>query len=98
MVDTAYEIQKECERLVRADPGGPKLECEVWHQRGSGTHRCVPYTSTHFVRDGSVISQVRHDGQKALQNIRRPHQHRHTRVRRHSQGKGPCRTSERTSR
>ncbi|KAI0297822.1 hypothetical protein B0F90DRAFT_1811013 [Multifurca ochricompacta] len=38
MVDTAYEIQKECEQLVRADPGR-KLECEVWHQRGSGSHR-----------------------------------------------------------
>ena len=29
MVDTAYKIQKECERLVRTDPGGPKLESEV---------------------------------------------------------------------
>ncbi len=48
MVDTAYEIQ-ECERLVRADPGGPTLECEGWHQRGSGSHQCIPHTSTHFL-------------------------------------------------
>jgi hypothetical protein len=40
MVDMAYEVQKECERLVGADTGR-KLECEVWHQRGSGSHRCV---------------------------------------------------------
>ncbi|KAI0262019.1 hypothetical protein BGY98DRAFT_1192657 [Russula aff. rugulosa BPL654] len=39
MVDTAHEIQKECERLVRLDPGERKLECEVWHQQGSGSHR-----------------------------------------------------------
>jgi Zn-dependent M28 family amino/carboxypeptidase len=39
MVNTAYEIQNECERLVRVDPGERKLECEVWHQQGSGTHR-----------------------------------------------------------
>jgi len=41
MIDTAHEIQKECERLVRVGPGR-KLECEVWHQQGSGSHRCVP--------------------------------------------------------
>ncbi|KAI0262359.1 hypothetical protein BC834DRAFT_925273 [Gloeopeniophorella convolvens] len=38
MADTAYEIQKECERLVQSDPGR-NLECEVWHQRGNGSHR-----------------------------------------------------------
>ena len=27
MVDMAYEIQKECERLVHANPGERKLEC-----------------------------------------------------------------------
>jgi hypothetical protein len=47
MVDTAYEVQKECERLVRADPGERKLECEVWHQQGSGTHRYVACRSLH---------------------------------------------------
>jgi hypothetical protein len=44
MVDTAYEVQRECERLVRVD-SGRKLECEVWHQRGSGSHRCVRASS-----------------------------------------------------
>lgn len=38
MVDTAHEVQRECRRLVQADPER-KLECEVWHQRGSGAHR-----------------------------------------------------------
>ncbi|KAH9989914.1 hypothetical protein BJV74DRAFT_922202 [Russula compacta] len=38
MVDTAHKVQRECERLVHVDPGR-RLECEVWHQRGSGSHR-----------------------------------------------------------
>jgi hypothetical protein len=37
MVDTAHEVQRECQRLVEVDPER-KLECE---QRGSGAHRCV---------------------------------------------------------
>jgi hypothetical protein len=41
MIDTAYEVQNECERLVRENPGGHKLQCDVWHQQGSGSHRCV---------------------------------------------------------
>jgi hypothetical protein len=40
MVDTAHEVQRECQRLVEANPER-KLECEVWHQRGSGAHRRV---------------------------------------------------------
>ncbi|KAH8993018.1 hypothetical protein EDB92DRAFT_1986255 [Lactarius akahatsu] len=38
MIDTAHEVQRECQRIVQADPER-KLECEVWHQRGSGAHR-----------------------------------------------------------
>ncbi|KAI9455042.1 hypothetical protein F5148DRAFT_409217 [Russula earlei] len=38
MVEKAYGIQRECEQLVRMDPRR-NLECEVWHQRGSGSHR-----------------------------------------------------------
>lgn len=34
----AEALRKECEDVVRAQPGR-KLECEVWHQRGSGSHR-----------------------------------------------------------
>jgi hypothetical protein len=41
MVEKAYKVQSECERLVQLDPGR-KLECEVWHQRGSGSHRYAP--------------------------------------------------------
>jgi hypothetical protein len=41
VIYTAHEIQKECERLVRVDPGR-QLECEVWHQQGSGSHRYAP--------------------------------------------------------
>jgi hypothetical protein len=33
MVDTAHEVERECKRLVEANPER-KLECEVWHQRG----------------------------------------------------------------
>lgn len=40
MVDTAHEVQRECQRLAATDPER-KLECEVWHQRGSGAHRYV---------------------------------------------------------
>ncbi|KAH9021484.1 hypothetical protein EDB84DRAFT_1512163 [Lactarius hengduanensis] len=38
MIDTAHEVQRECQQIVQADPER-KLECEVWHQRGSGAHR-----------------------------------------------------------
>jgi hypothetical protein len=38
MVDTAHEVEKERQQLAEADPER-KLECEVWHQRGSGAHR-----------------------------------------------------------
>lgn len=40
MVDKAHEVQRECQRLVEVDPER-KLQCEVWHQRGSGAHRYV---------------------------------------------------------
>ena len=34
----AEALRKQCEEIVRAVPGR-KLECEVWHQIGSGSHR-----------------------------------------------------------
>lgn len=37
MAERANEMQKECQRIVAAT--GRKLQCEVWHQRGSGSHR-----------------------------------------------------------
>lgn len=37
MLQKAEELQQECERV--AIETGRKLECEVWHQRGSGSHR-----------------------------------------------------------
>ena len=40
MLEKAYELQKQCEEVVKANPER-KLECEVWRQEGSGSHRCV---------------------------------------------------------
>ncbi|KAJ7768520.1 hypothetical protein B0H16DRAFT_1520063 [Mycena metata] len=37
MVEQAEEAKRHCERVVRET--GRKLECEVWRQQGSGTHR-----------------------------------------------------------
>lgn len=40
----AHEIKKECEEIVNRSKGTGKernLECEVWRQQGSGSHRCV---------------------------------------------------------
>ena len=34
----AEEFQKQCEDLVKAHPER-HLECEVWRQEGSGSHR-----------------------------------------------------------
>ncbi len=31
MANMAYETLQECEQLVHMNPGGWKLECEVWH-------------------------------------------------------------------
>ena len=44
MVRQAHEMQEECDRVVRASAGARQLQCEVWHQEGSGSHRFVfPY-------------------------------------------------------
>ncbi|EKM81542.1 hypothetical protein AGABI1DRAFT_69822 [Agaricus bisporus var. burnettii JB137-S8] len=37
MAQRAEEMQKECQRIISHT--GRKLQCEVWHQRGSGSHR-----------------------------------------------------------
>ncbi|KAJ7083760.1 hypothetical protein C8R44DRAFT_53144 [Mycena epipterygia] len=37
MVEQAEEAKRNCERVVKES--GRKLECEVWRQQGSGTHR-----------------------------------------------------------
>jgi hypothetical protein len=39
MLQQANDIKQECERL--AEETGRKLECEVWRQEGSGSHRYV---------------------------------------------------------
>ncbi|KDQ62015.1 hypothetical protein JAAARDRAFT_190713 [Jaapia argillacea MUCL 33604] len=39
MLKKVEEIQEECERVVRESGGERKLECEVWRQVGSGSHR-----------------------------------------------------------
>ncbi|KZT69234.1 hypothetical protein DAEQUDRAFT_811468 [Daedalea quercina L-15889] len=38
MLQQADDIRRQCEELVRAHPTR-QLECEVWHQQGSGAHR-----------------------------------------------------------
>ncbi|KAG1738532.1 hypothetical protein EDB19DRAFT_1714183 [Suillus lakei] len=38
MTKKAYQLKEECERVVAAQPGR-KLQCEVWRQEGSGSHR-----------------------------------------------------------
>ncbi|KAI0364703.1 hypothetical protein BV20DRAFT_1029237 [Pilatotrama ljubarskyi] len=38
MLQQAEALSAECEAIVRAHPGR-KLQCEVWHQQGSGSHR-----------------------------------------------------------
>ena len=40
MLRQAEEVRAQCEAAVQAVPGR-KLECEVWHQKGSGHHRYV---------------------------------------------------------
>lgn len=40
MYDKAKELKQQCDAIVKAVPGR-KLECEVWRQQGSGSHRCV---------------------------------------------------------
>lgn len=38
MTEKAFQLQAECERVVASQPGR-KLQCEVWRQEGSGSHR-----------------------------------------------------------
>ncbi|KAH9951135.1 hypothetical protein B0H21DRAFT_719728 [Amylocystis lapponica] len=38
MLQQAEALRTQCQDIVRANPGR-KLECEVWHQQGSGSHR-----------------------------------------------------------
>jgi len=41
MVEQAELVKHMCEDVVRKSGGKRKLECEVWRQEGSGSHRCV---------------------------------------------------------
>ena len=47
MVRKAEEIKRLCEEVLNKEKGR-KLECEVWRQEGSGSHRCV---RTRFFRN-----------------------------------------------
>lgn len=40
VLNQAEALRSECEAVVRAHPER-RLQCEVWHQQGSGNHRCV---------------------------------------------------------
>jgi hypothetical protein len=37
-------FKKECDQVVRDT--GRDVECEIWHQQGSGSHRCVLVVKT----------------------------------------------------
>jgi len=39
MFDQAEALKRECDDVVSRSDGTRKLECEVWHQVGSGSHR-----------------------------------------------------------
>jgi hypothetical protein len=39
MLEQAEELKRLCEQTVAESGGNRKLECEVWHQVGSGSHR-----------------------------------------------------------
>jgi hypothetical protein len=41
MFEQAEELKRECDNVVEQSGGSRKLECEVWHQVGSGSHRFV---------------------------------------------------------
>ena len=45
MVEQVERLKGECEKVVRDTVGGRALECEVWRQEGSGSHRYVPCLS-----------------------------------------------------
>jgi hypothetical protein len=38
MVKQAQDLQRQCEEVVNANPSR-HLQCEVWRQEGSGSHR-----------------------------------------------------------
>ena len=40
MMQKAEELKQQCDEIVKSVPGR-KLECEVWRQEGSGSHRYV---------------------------------------------------------
>lgn len=39
MMDQVERLKEECDRIVHEAHGGRGLECEVWRQEGSGSHR-----------------------------------------------------------
>lgn len=41
MVEQVERLKEECESVVRQSGGARGLECEIWRQEGSGSHRCV---------------------------------------------------------
>jgi hypothetical protein len=49
MVEQVERLKEECERVVREAGGTRGLECEVWRQEGSGSHRCVLFCFSPFV-------------------------------------------------
>src|ERR1700722_13316745 len=48
MVEQIERLKGDCDRIVAEIDGGRGLECEVWRQEGSGSHRCVPPYRSRF--------------------------------------------------
>ena len=48
MMGEAQELARQCQNIAEANPGR-KLQCEVWRQDGSGSHRCVHPRITNVV-------------------------------------------------
>ncbi|KAG0704555.1 hypothetical protein DFH29DRAFT_910837 [Suillus ampliporus] len=60
MTQKAYQLKEECERVVAAQPGR-KLECEVWRQEGSGSHRFDMMAARlykHYVNLSNIIIRL----------------------------------------
>ncbi|KAG1897160.1 uncharacterized protein F5891DRAFT_1050672 [Suillus fuscotomentosus] len=60
MTEKAYQLKEECERVVAAQPGR-KLQCEVWRQEGSGSHRFDMMAARlykHYVNLSNIIIRL----------------------------------------
>ena len=89
MVDQARAFKDECDALAQSQ--GRALECEVWHQTGDGSHRCVDLGAgvaiSLIVR---VCTQVRYHGAPRVQDVPRAVEYHCPGVIRHGCEQGTC--------